>query len=64
MSEYVVTKERLRNYLYSLGFNYREVHDRTERQDKVWLFEKNDLVMDAITYYTEVKNKMMKNQCL
>lgn len=56
MSKYVVTKERLKDYLYILGFNYREVPDKTGRQEIVWLFPKTNLVMDAITYYTKMKN--------
>jgi|GEM_PF-2687660 len=60
MTEYVVSKERLRNYLYSLGFNYRSVKDQTHRQKLVWLFQKDELLLDAITYYTKIKNIMIQ----
>ncbi len=60
--EYVVTKKRLRDYLYSLGFYYRKVPDKTGKQDEVWLFPKNDLLLDAITYYTKMKNIRMNGE--
>lgn len=63
MSEYVVTKERLRDYLYTLGFNYRTSRDKTNKQECIWLFQKDELLMDAITYYTNVKNKMVSQRC-
>ncbi|MCB2297065.1 hypothetical protein [Clostridium tagluense] len=62
MSEYVVNKERLRNYLYSLGFNYRQVADQKHNQEFIWLFQKDELLMDAITYYTRVKNIMISKK--
>ncbi|MBC2579965.1 hypothetical protein [Clostridium sp. DJ247] len=60
MSEYVVTSKRLRNFLYSLGFNYREVPDRTNRQECVWLFEKNSTLLNDIEYFTIHKQKVME----
>lgn len=62
MSEYVVNKERLRNYLYSLGFNYRQVPDQKHKQEFIWLFQKDELLLDAITYYTKIKNIMMSKK--
>lgn len=56
--EYVVTSERLKTYLYSLGFCYREVPDRTKRQKKVWLFPNDKSLIDAITFFTDNKRRM------
>ncbi|MCB2354360.1 hypothetical protein [Clostridium estertheticum] len=62
MTEYVVNTSRLRNYLYSLGFNYRQVIDQKHNQEFIWLFQKNDLLMESITYYTKVKNIMISKK--
>lgn len=55
--EYVVTSERLRNFLYSLGFNYRKVPDKTNRQEYVWLFENDDMLKEAITFFSNYKKR-------
>ncbi len=60
--EYVVTNKRLRKFLYSLGFNYRKVPDKTGKQDEVWLFQKDEMLMDAITYYSNFKKIRMAQQ--
>lgn len=62
--EYVIKTKRLRNYLYCLGFNYRQVKDKTNKQEFIWLFENNELLQDAIAYYNNHKKKMieMKNK--
>lgn len=62
--EYVVTSERLKTYLYSLGFDYREVPDKTKRQNKVWLFPNDKPLQDAITFFTDNKRRMAQTEHL
>lgn len=52
---YVIKSWRLRNYLYTLGFNYRQVNDKTGKQDYVYLFPNSEDLNKAITYYTQFK---------
>ncbi|ERI90970.1 hypothetical protein HMPREF1982_03532 [Clostridiales bacterium oral taxon 876 str. F0540] len=56
--EYVIKNPRLREYLYKLGFDYREVSDKTGKQDYVWLFKNTTELLEAITFYTTLKNKL------
>lgn len=60
MQNYVIKNERMRDYLYYLGFNYQQVKDRTEKQDYVYLFPKNELLIESITFYTKVKEELMR----
>lgn len=55
--EYVVTSERLRNFLYSLGFDYRRVPDKTKKQKYVWLFANDDMLKEAITFFSNYKKR-------
>lgn len=57
---YIIKNKRLKRYLYSLGFNYKEQEDLTRKTDKVYLFQKSDALFEAITFYTEFKNKYIK----
>lgn len=57
---YVIKNKRLKRYLYSLGFNYKEQEDQTGKTDKVYLFKKSDELFEAITFYTQFKNKYIK----
>lgn len=54
---YVVKNKRLKKYLYSLGFNYKKQKDRTKKTDYVYLFKKSKELFEAITFYTDFKNK-------
>lgn len=55
---YVIKNERMKNYLYSLGFNYKKTEDKTGKQDFIYLFQKSDKLFDAMTFYTNThKNK-------
>lgn len=56
--EYVIKSERLRKYLYALGFNYRQVTDKTGKQAFIYLFEDTDDLKEAITFYTELKKRL------
>jgi hypothetical protein len=58
--DYVVTSERLKSYLFLLGFTYRQVPDRSGRQKYIWLFEKSDMLNDALTFFSHNKQRMIK----
>ncbi|AGK97648.1 hypothetical protein [Clostridium pasteurianum] len=58
--DYVVTSERLKQYLFLLGFTYRQAPDRSGRQKYVWLFPKNDMLFDALTFFTRNKQRMIQ----
>lgn len=60
--EYVVTSKRLKNYLYTLGFDYREVPDKTQKQEFVWLFKNTDLLKEAIIFFSQQKKKMIASK--
>lgn len=55
MNKYVIKNNRLKDFLYSLGFNYSTVEDKTRLQKEVYLFPNIPALMDAITYYTNFK---------
>jgi hypothetical protein len=52
---YVIKNERLRDYLYCLGFDYKQVEDKKQKQEYIYLFKKTEKLLDAITYYTNFK---------
>lgn len=54
---YVVKNPRLKNYLYTLGFYYRLSRDTTGQQDYIFLFEDTKDLQEAISFYTQFKNK-------
>lgn len=60
--EYVIKSKRLKEYLYCLGFDYRQVPDKTGKQEYIWLFKNTNTLKDAITYYTNTKRQL--NNCL
>lgn len=57
---YVIKNKRLRDYLYTLGFNFKEQKDKTGRTDYVYLFTKSKELFEAITFYTSFKNEYVK----
>lgn len=58
MNYYIIKNKRLRDYLYNLGFDYKQQEDKTLRQDFVYVFSNTDLLQEAIRFYTEFKKKM------
>lgn len=58
--EYVVKNNRLKDYLYTLGFTYREVPDKMQKQEFIYLFSNTESLREAITFYTQFKNLMPK----
>ncbi len=59
---YVVKNERLRDYLYCLGFNYKKVKDKNQIQEYIYLFKKTERLLNAITYYTNFKKEQIQNE--
>lgn len=57
---YVIKNKRLKDYLFALGFFCKAQEDRTGRTDYVYLFEKTEELFEAITFYTEFRNKQKK----
>lgn len=60
--EFVVKSFRMKNYLYSLGFNFRQVSDKTEGQEFVYLFPNNDDLQEALKFYTKYHKKNLNQQ--
>lgn len=60
--KYVIKSERIKNYLYCLGFNYIEVPDQTGKQDKVFLFEKDESLQRAISFFTANKKEQIEKK--
>ena len=58
---YVIKNDRLKNYLYSLGFNYNVVTDKTGKQQYIYLFKQSIDLFNAITFYTINHQKQAKN---
>ncbi|GCD12721.1 hypothetical protein [Clostridium tagluense] len=56
---YVVKNKRQREYLYNLGFNYSKSQDIYNPSQEIYLFEKSDLLMESITFYSHIKNKQI-----
>lgn len=58
---YVVKSDRLRNFLYALGFNYLTRPDLVGDRENIYLFIKGDKLMEAITFYTKFKKQIINN---
>ncbi|OSA70274.1 hypothetical protein B2H86_08820 [Clostridium botulinum] len=54
---YVIKNKRLKNYLYSLGLDYKTQKDKTGKQDYIYLFNDTEELRKAITFYTEFHKK-------
>ena len=53
--EFVVMSKRMRNFLYLLGLDFREVPDKTNRQEFVWLFQNTCKLKQALLFYKNFK---------
>ena len=60
--EYVIKTQRLANWLYYLGFNYRNVIDKTGRQEYIYLFNDTEELHKAITFWNEFRKGGMCQQ--
>jgi len=54
--EYVIKSKRLKDYLYTLGFNYREVPDKLGKQEYIYLFTNTEALHESITFFTKMQN--------
>lgn len=59
--EYVVKSERLMQYLYNLGLNYRRVTDKKGKRKYIYLFENDKKLNEAISFYYKFKNTYIYN---
>ncbi|WP_356832238.1 DUF5659 domain-containing protein [Clostridium botulinum] len=57
---YVIKTKRLKNYLYSLGFNFKQSIDKTGRQKYIFLFKNTNELNIAINFYHNFKKIYMK----
>ena len=60
-SKYVVNNRRQRDYLYLLGFEYTSRVDKFDREKEVWLFDRTELLLEAIDFYCKFRNRMFNN---
>ena len=57
VDKYVVNNRRQRDYLYTLGFDYMSRADKFDRSKEVWVFDRTDLLLEAIDFYCKFRNK-------
>ena len=57
VDKYVVNNRRQRDYLYLLGFEYMSRTDKYDRNKEVWVFDRTDLLLEAIDFYCKFRNK-------
>ena len=55
---YIAKNERLRNYLYSIGFNYTTLKDLKDETKEVYGFKDSELLREAITFYSNLRKKV------
>lgn len=60
-NKYVVNNRRQRDYLYLLGFEYMSRLDKYDRNKEVWVFDRTELLLEAIDFYCKFRNKMKNN---
>lgn len=56
--QFVVKTNRLKNYLYSLGFDFKQVSDNTGANKYVYLFPYTDLLEEALNFYSNFHKKI------
>lgn len=59
-SGYIVDNIRQRDYLYTLGFDYNTKDDRKNPGRAIWIFDRTDLLLEAINFYIKVREKNIK----
>lgn len=60
--KYVIKDERMKNYLWSLGFDYNRVEDKLGNQKYIYLFIYNDDLKEAMDFFTKVKLKRINKE--
>ena len=61
-SGYIVDNIRQRDYLYSLGFDYNTKDDRKNPGRAIWIFDRTDLLLEAINFYIKMREKTRKGE--
>ena len=63
MEEYMVVNKRLRNYLFSLGFDYTTRRDKKNVKNKVYIFNNNNKLQECISFYVKIhrESQQIKN---
>lgn len=56
-SKYVIKNDRLKTFLFTLGFDYTRQKDITGKQCFVWLFDDTESLQKAIRFYTKYHQK-------
>lgn len=59
---YVVDNARQKEYLYALGFDYVVKEDRKNVGKVIWVFNRTELLLDAIDFYIKTRDKTVKNK--
>lgn len=57
---YVVDNIRQRDYLYCLGFDYNTKDDRKNKGKAIWIFDRTELLLEAIDFYIKVREKNLR----
>lgn len=60
--KYVVINSRLRDYLYSLGFDYTPDKDITGRKKEIYLFSDSNKLRKCIDFYTQIHKENQFNK--
>lgn len=55
MKTRVLFSKRLVDYLFLLGFDYKQVVDKTKKQDFVWLMEDSEALRESIRFFKEIR---------
>ena len=58
VDKYIVNNKRQRDYLYLLGFEYMSRTDKYDKSKEVWVFDRTDLLLEAIDFYCKFRNKI------
>lgn len=61
-TKYIVNNERQKNYLYSLGFDYYTQRDKFDNTKDIWIFDRTEMLLEAIDFYCKFRNRMNINQ--
>jgi len=60
--KFVVMNSRLKDFLYSLGFEYVADEDKTHRQKEIFLFRDNNKLRKCIDFYTVIHKENQSNK--
>lgn len=58
MATKVITSERIKNYLYSLGLNYTVKKDLKDENKNIYIFKVDDDFLEAMYFYDAFRTKL------